>query len=76
MADKRGGSPDFWWETGRQRATEQGVTFSFRRVDREEPEYRKLFFDRWAADGSPQGRPVPIHLVFEEEGWRVKMVSY
>jgi len=53
-----------------------GVTYRFRRVDREEPEYRKLFFDRLNADGSPRGRPVPIHLALEKDGRRVKMVTY
>ncbi len=76
MADKRGSSPDFWLQTGRRYATEYGVTYRFRRVDREEPEYRKLFFDRLNADGSPRGRPVPIHLALEKDGRRVKMVTY
>lgn len=42
MADKRGSSPDFCWQAGRRYATEYGVTYRFRRVDREEPEYRLI----------------------------------
>jgi len=76
MADKRGSSPDFWWETGRRYATEFGVTYHFDREDFQGEKRAKLFFKRIQADGSQRGRPVPIHLVLEEDGWRVRMVTY
>jgi len=76
MADRRGSSPDFWWDTGRRYATRYGVYYRFRQASIEEPEYQKLFFDRLNADGSRRGRPVPIHMVLEDDGWRVKIASY
>ena len=76
MADRRGSTPDFWWQTGRRYATQYGVTYRFQRVDQEEPDRVKLFFYRLNADGSQRGMPVPIHLVKEEDGWRVEMVTY
>ena len=76
MADRRGSSPDFWWDTGRRYATRYGVYYRFRQVGIEEPGYQKLFFDRLNADGSRRGRPVPIHMILEDEVWRVKMVTY
>lgn len=76
MADKRGSSPEFWWDTGRRYAKEFGVHYRFNRVEREEENRAKLFFDRLHADDSPRGRPVPIHLHREEDGWRVYVVTY
>ena len=76
MADRRGSSPDFWWDTGRRYATRYGVHYLFRQVGIEEPDYQKIFFDRLNADESRRGRPVPIHMVLEDDGWRVKTASY
>lgn len=76
IANQKGSSPNFWWQTGRRYATQYGVTYRFQRVDREEPERCKLFFYRLSPDGSQRGSPVPIHLVREEEGWRVEIASY
>jgi len=76
MADRRGSSPDFWWDTGRRYATRYGVHYQFRQVGIEEPDYQKIFFDRLNADESRRGRPVPIHMVLEDDGWRVKIASY
>lgn len=76
MADRRGSSPEFWWETGRVYATRYGVYYCFRQVGIEEPDYEKLFFDRLNADGSRRGRPVPIHMVLEGDTWGVKTASY
>ena len=76
MADRRGSSPDFWWDTGRRYATRYGVYYRFRQIGIEEPDYQKLFFDRLNADGSRRGRPVPVHMILEDEVWQVKMVTY
>jgi len=76
MADRRGSSPDFWWDTGRRYATRYGVRYRFRQVGIEEPDYQKIFFDRLNADGSRRGRPVPIHMILENDVWRVKIGSY
>jgi hypothetical protein len=75
-AHLRGASPEFWWSAGRRFADEFGVTYHFHRADREEPEYHKLFFERIHPDGSRRGAPVPIHLVLEADGWRVRTPSY
>jgi|Deesub1362A_J573_1020465.scaffolds.fasta_scaffold02086_4 hypothetical protein len=76
IAGRKGSSPDFWWKTGRHYATKYGVTYRFQRVEYEEPNRCKLFFLRLNPDGSQRGSPVPIHLVREEEGWRVEIASY
>ncbi len=76
MADRRGSSPDFWWDTGRRYATRYGVHYRFRQVSIEDPDYQKIFFDRLNADGSRRGRPVPIHMVLEGDTWGVKTASY
>lgn len=76
LAGRKGTSPDFWWQTGRRYATEYGVTYRFQRVDYEEPDRCKLFFRRLNPDGSQRGSPVPVHLIREEDGWRVEMASY
>jgi len=36
----------------------------------------RLFFDRFNADGSPRGRPVPVSLALEGERWRARMGTY
>jgi hypothetical protein len=76
MADVRGSSPSLWWQTGRRYAEQYGVAYRFQRIDQEDAGYYKLFFERLNADGSPRGMPVPIHLVWEEDGWRVQTASY
>ena len=76
MAGRRGGTPEFWWDAGRRYATEFGVTYHFEREDQMQADYCKLFFQRRHPDGSPRGRPVPIHLVREDGAWRVQTPSY
>ncbi len=76
VADRRGSYPDLWWQTGRRYATRYGVTYRFQKVAEESPNQVKLFFVRLNPDGSPRGMPVPIHLVKEEDGWRVEGVTY
>ncbi len=72
----RGESPDFWWDTGRKYWEKYGVYYKFLRVDREEPDYCKLFFTRYNRDGSQRGSPVPIHLRKEGGKWKVEQASY
>jgi ADP-ribose pyrophosphatase len=76
MAPRRGSSPDFWWQTGRRYVEEHGVTYAFARVDQLDEERAKLFFHRFNADGTPRGRPVPLHLRREAGAWRVETASY
>jgi len=76
MADRRGAMPEHWWTSGRRYATQFGVTYHFERQDIVEDDYCKLFFVRRHPDGSQRGRPLPIHLVLEDDGWRVRTPSY
>lgn len=76
VADRRGSYPDLWWQTGRRYAVQYGVTYRFQKVAEESPKRVKLFFVRLNPDGSQRGMPVPIHLIKEEEGWRVDGVTY
>lgn len=75
-ASRRGSSPSFWWDTGRRYVTEYGVTYRFNRSEGIDETHVKLFFDRLGPDGTPRGMPVPIHLVLEDERWRVSIASY
>ncbi|MCF2136613.1 MAG: hypothetical protein K9W43_05155 [Candidatus Thorarchaeota archaeon] len=72
----RGDSADFWWDTGRRYWEQYGVYYKFDHVDREKPDYCKLFFKRFNRDGSQRGQPVPIHLIKEDGEWKVETGSY
>ncbi|MCP4231111.1 MAG: hypothetical protein GY771_13310 [bacterium] len=72
----RGISPEFWWDSGRRYVTDYGVSWHFDRIDSEDEKHAKLFFQRKHPDGSNRGRPVPVHVVIDEDGeWRVQTAT-
>lgn len=76
QADTRGSRPDTWWNAGRRMTEQHGVYYEFDRVAEASDQGQKLFFARYNADGTPRGRPVPIHLINEDGEWRVNVASY
>ena len=76
VADNRGSSPDTWWHAGRRLVDKYGVNYELDRIDRQDEDSAKVFFRRLNADGTPRGMSVPIHLIREEDEWRVSVASY
>ncbi|NVM54081.1 MAG: hypothetical protein HWN66_10310 [Candidatus Helarchaeota archaeon] len=80
-AKKKGSRPYYWWNTGRKRIDEQGMSYSFKNKDeRYSNETRqKFFFYRLDKEGNESGMPVPITLRKDPEDndeWRVDVSSW
>ena len=72
----KGGSSIMWWNQGRGYFEQYGVHYKFNRVDQLSEDYCKLLFTKYNADGSVRGMPVPIHLIKEDDKWKVEQASY
>jgi hypothetical protein len=80
-AKKRGAKPFYWWNTGRKRVDEQGMTYEFSHQDERfsSEKRKKFFFSRFDKEGKQSGMPVPITLLpdpDENEEWRVSVSSW
>lgn len=73
-----GGSPFYWWKTGRRYQEQYGYSYTFKHKDERQSsdKHIKLFFHRLNKEGKPQGQ-VPIHIIIDEDGeWRVDVSSW
>ena len=80
-AKKRGNRAFYWWDTGRKRHDEQGMSYEFSYKDaRFSKEDRiKYFFLRLDKEGNQSGMPVPITVIVDPDDndeWRVEVSSW
>ncbi|MBN1945231.1 MAG: hypothetical protein JW797_06110 [Bradymonadales bacterium] len=68
--------PDMWWRSAQRMRDLYGVSYEFAFARELGQSKAILFYQGKTAGGAAYGEQVPITLIRESGGWRVKQASY